>query len=131
MPRNILSEDQLHPSIRTLVANHEQAVVREVMAAASNHRVLVVGMGSNPYCKKARKSLHAAGFEHHYLEYGNYFSMWRQRSALKFWSGWPTFPMVFVKGVLVGGANEVVGLINRDEFKAMLGNLIMQLLKQG
>ena len=120
MPRNILSEDQLHPSIRTLVANHEQAVVREVMAAASNHRVLVVGMGSNPYCKKARKALHAAGFEHHYLEYGNYFSMWRQRSAIKFWSGWPTFPMVFVKGVLVGGANDVVGLINRGEFKAML-----------
>lgn len=55
MPRNILSEDQLHPSIRTLVANHEQAIVREVMAAASNHRVLVVGMGSNPYCKKHAK----------------------------------------------------------------------------
>ncbi|GDX58380.1 hypothetical protein LBMAG30_25430 [Comamonadaceae bacterium] len=120
MPRNILSEDQLHPSIRTLVANHEQAIVREVMAAASNHRVLVVGMGSNPYCKKARKALQAAGFEHHYLEYGNYFSMWRQRSALKFWSGWPTFPMVFVKGVLVGGANDLVGLIDRGEFKALM-----------
>lgn len=121
MPRNILPEYKLHPSIRTLVAEHEQAIVQEVMAAASIHRVLVLGMGSNPYCKKARKALRAAGIDHHYLEYGNYFSMWRQRSALKFWSGWPTFPMVFVKGVLVGGADDVAGLIARGEFKALLG----------
>ena len=23
------------------------------------------------------------------------------------WTGWPTFPMVFVKGVLVGGASDL------------------------
>ena len=120
MPRNILSEDQLHPSIRTLVANHEQAIVREVMAAASNHRVLVVGMGSNPYCKKARKALDAAGVAHHDLDYGSYFSMWRQRNALKLWTGWPTFPMVFVKGTLVGGAGDLAKLIASGELKKLL-----------
>jgi len=31
------------------------------------------------------------------------------------WSGWPTFPMVFVKGVLVGGADDVARLIKSGE----------------
>jgi glutaredoxin-related protein len=31
------------------------------------------------------------------------------------WTGWQTFPMVFVKGVLVGGANEVKKLIESGE----------------
>jgi len=27
------------------------------------------------------------------------------------WTGWPTFPMIFVKGTLVGGADDVIKLI--------------------
>jgi glutaredoxin-related protein len=36
------------------------------------------------------------------------------------WTGWPTFPMVFVKGVFVGGAADVSRLIASGEIKAML-----------
>ena len=54
---------------------------------------------------RARRSTRA-GIAHHYLEYGSYFSEWRRRNALKMWTGWPTFPMVFVKGALVGGAER-------------------------
>jgi monothiol glutaredoxin len=50
-----------------------------------------------------RKALADAGVEATYLEYGSYFSKWRERLAIKLWSGWPTFPQVFVKGVLIGG----------------------------
>ena len=45
---------------------------------------------------------------------------WRRRNALKMWTGWPTFPMVFVKGVLVGGASDLRRLIERGELKPML-----------
>ncbi len=38
-----------------------------------------------------------------YIEYGSYFSEWRKRLAIKLWSGWPTFPQVFVRGELIGG----------------------------
>jgi monothiol glutaredoxin len=31
-----------------------------------------------------------------YLEYGSYTKGWRRRLALKMWTGWPTFPMIFV-----------------------------------
>jgi monothiol glutaredoxin len=37
------------------------------------------------------------------------------------WSGWPTFPMVFVKGSLVGGAEELGKLIQSGELKRLLG----------
>ena len=120
MPRSILAEVQIHPAIRDQVANHERALVQEVQAAVAQHAVVVVGMAMNPYPKKARKALDAAGVAHHYLEYGNYVSLWRQRNALKLWTGWPTFPMVFVKGTLIGGANDLDKLINSGELKKLL-----------
>lgn len=120
MPRSVLDESKIHPAIREKVATHEQAIVREVQAAVASNSVVVVGMGMNPFPKKARKALDAAGVTYQYLEYGNYFNTWRQRNALKLWTGWPTLPMVFVKGVLVGGANDLIALIDNGELKKML-----------
>lgn len=120
MPRPILDESHIHPAIRERVAKHEQGIVQEVQAALAGHPVVVVGMGMNPFPKKARRALDAAEVAYHYLEYGNYLNNWRQRNALKLWTGWPTFPMVFVKGTLVGGASELARLINSGELKKML-----------
>lgn len=120
MPRTILDEAHLHPAIRERVARHEQGIVQEVQAAVATHAVVVVGMRANPYPAKARRLLSAAGIAHHYLEYGGYLSQWRRRNALKLWTGWPTFPMVFVKGVLVGGFDDLKKLHDSGELKAML-----------
>ncbi len=120
MPRPILDEAHIHPAIRTKVATHQQAIVQEVMAALKAHDVVVVGMGMNPFPKKVRKELDEAGQAYKYLEYGNYFNTWRERNALKLWTGWPTFPMVFVKGVLVGGANDLRTLMDSGEFARLL-----------
>ncbi len=120
MPRPVLDESKIHPAIREKIANHEQDIVREVQAAIAKHPVVVVGMGMNPFPKKARTALDAAGIAYQYLEYGNYFNNWRRRNALKLWTGWPTLPMVFVKGVLVGGANDLIALIASGELKKMM-----------
>jgi glutaredoxin-related protein len=121
MVRAILSESSIHSAIRERVAGLHQDIVREVQEAVTANTVVVVGMGLNPMPKRARKALAAANVAHVYLEYGNYFNNWRRRNALKMWTGWPTFPMVFVKGVLVGGASDVEALIASGELKAMLG----------
>ena len=121
MPRQILEESFLHPAIRDRVANLHADIVHNVQAAAASNPVLVVGMAQNPHCRKARKALAAAGVAHQYLEYGSYLSEWRPRSALKMWTGWPTFPMVFVKGQLVGGASDLQKLIDSGELKRLLG----------
>ena len=36
------------------------------------------------------------------------------------WTGWQTFPMVFVKGVLVGGCSDLEKLIESGELKRLL-----------
>ncbi len=120
MPRQTLDETRLHPAIRDKVANHHADIVHNVQAAAASNPVLVVGMRMNPVCKKARKLLGDAGVAHQYLEYGSYFSEWRPRNALKMWTGWPTFPMVFVKGQLIGGGADLGKLIASGELKRLL-----------
>jgi len=121
MPRTILEEARLHPAIRERVATLNADIVHNVQAAAGSNPVLVVGMAGNPHVRRARKALQGAGIAHHYLEYGSYFSTWRRRTALKMWTGWPTFPMVFVRGHLVGGCREVEALIASGELKRTLG----------
>ncbi len=120
MPRPILDETHIHAAIRSKVASHQHTIVQEVMGAVKDNDVVVVGMGLNPFPKKARKALDLAQQPYKYLEYGNYFNNWNRRNALKMWCGWPTFPMVFVKGVLVGGANDLQALIDSGELKKML-----------
>jgi monothiol glutaredoxin len=121
MPRSILEESRLHPAIRDGVANFHADVIHNVQAAASSNPILVVGMRGNPFVRRARKRLEAAGLAHQYLEYGSYFGRWRERGALKMWSGWPTFPMVFVKGSLIGGFVDLDRLVTSGEINRLLG----------
>ncbi|MES1980569.1 MAG: glutaredoxin [Pseudomonadota bacterium] len=120
MSRALLDETQIHPAIRNRLSSWHQSIVREVQAAVSANDVVVVGMGINPFVKKARKALDQAGIAFNYLEYGNYFSLWRERTALKMWTGWPTLPMVFVRGTLIGGATDLEKLIASGELKTLL-----------
>ena len=120
MPRAVLDQAQIHPAIRERIAGHQAAIVQEVQRAIAAHAVVVVGMGQNPHPRRARRALDAAGIAHHDLDYGNYFGGWRQRNALKLWTGWPTLPMVFVRGSLVGGADDLIKLIDSGELKQLL-----------
>ncbi len=119
MTRHILDEAAIHPAVRERVQGHHRGVVEEVLAAIASEAVVVVGMRSNPFVRRARKQLEAAGVAHRYLEYGSYLSDWRRRNALKMWSGWPTFPMVFVRGTLIGGAEDLARLMASGEFEAL------------
>ncbi|MBM4357321.1 MAG: glutaredoxin [Deltaproteobacteria bacterium] len=118
--RAVLPDDKLHPAIRERVAEHHRDTVAEVMKAVATHDVVVVGMAQNPFPKRARKALDKAGVAYHYLEYGSYFGEWRRRTALKMWTGWPTLPMIFVKGTLVGGAEDLEKLVASGELTKLL-----------
>lgn len=120
MPRPILDEAHIHPAIRERVAGHHADVVQAVRTAIDRHPVVVVGMRQNPFPRKARKLLDDAGIPYHYLEYGSYLSDWRRRNALKMWCGWPTLPMIFVKGTLVGGADDLARLMTSGELRTLL-----------
>jgi glutaredoxin-related protein len=120
MQRLLLPQDRVDPAIREAMAANHRDIIDEVEAAVAANDVVVVGMKQNAFPRMARKLLTAAGIPFHYLEYGSYFSMWRRRNALKIWSGWPTFPMIFVKGVLVGGAEDLKRLLDSGELARRL-----------
>ena len=99
---------------------HRADIVQEVQSVVASNDVVVVGMAQNPHPRRARKLLDAHGIPYKYLEYGSYLSGWRRRLALKMWTGWPTFPMIFVKGVLIGGASDLDALVQSGELVRVL-----------
>jgi monothiol glutaredoxin len=121
MPNRSLHDPALRtPAAAQAGAAFHPTVVEEVATTVARDVVVVVGMSQNPFVGKARAALAEAGVPFTYLEYGSYFSQWKQRLALKMWSGWPTFPQVFVKGVLIGGFNETKAAIDDGSLKRWL-----------
>jgi monothiol glutaredoxin len=120
MPRRTLEERRIHSSVRDKIASYGSAMVDEVEAALAAHDVVVVGMQQNPFPRRARKLLDQRQIPHHYLEYGSYLSRWRDRLALKLWTGWATFPMIFVRGTLIGGFEDLKRLLDAGELGALL-----------
>lgn len=109
-----------HPTALALHTAFHADIVAEVAEAVATRPVVVVGMRMNPFPRRARKNLNAWKIEHHYLEYGSYLSMWKPRLAIKLWSGWPTFPQIFVHGVLVGGNSELEALKASGELDRLI-----------
>lgn len=120
MTRLLLPNENIHTHIQSKVGGGHQSVVEDVINAVKSNAVLVVGMRQNPVCKSVSKLLNSSNIKFEYLEYGSYFKDWKPRLAIKMWSGWPTFPMVFVNGCLVGGNSEVSKLIESGEMQTLL-----------
>ncbi|MSP54191.1 MAG: glutaredoxin [Myxococcales bacterium] len=110
-----------HPLASTKVETFHTETVRKVAESVAAHPVVVVGMAWNPHCPRAVRALEAAGHKVEYLEFGNYLTGWRERLAIKLWSGWPSYPQVFVKGQLIGGADQAEAAIKSGELTKLLG----------
>lgn len=118
--RKILDPARIEPAAITKMSARHADVVSEVEAAITKHAVVVVGMAQNPHVKAVRRALAEAGIAFEYLEYGSYFGDWSRRLAIKMWSGWPTFPQVFVRGTLIGGADLTRAAIADGSLRAKL-----------
>lgn len=115
MKRKIFNEDALHSAIRESTLTAHLDIIEEVTTAIQQHRIVVVGMRWNDAVWQARKNLKKAGLDFEYLEYGSYTSQWRRRLALKMWTGWPTFPMIFIDQTLIGGNADLKTLLASGE----------------
>jgi glutaredoxin len=107
MDRLLLPNDKISPAVREATASFHRSIVEDVAATVARDPVVVVGMAQNPVVKRARKLLDGEGIKYTYIEHGSYFSKWKERLAIKLWAGFPTFPMVFMDGTLVGGASDL------------------------
>lgn len=123
MARKVFDSSRIHTAIHANIggAPEHQQTIADIEAELPRHDIVVVGMKQNPFPKKARALLDAQGLRYHYMEYGSYLSEWKRRGAIKMWTGWQTFPMIFVKGQFIGGFNDLKALLDNNEMKALLG----------
>lgn len=121
MERPVLANHHYSPAAASRIAAFHPDVIAKVQDAVQKEKVVVVGMAWNPFCKKACKNLEKAGIQHSYIEFGSYASAWKERLAIKMWSGWPTFPQVFVNGVLIGGNSDLEAALADGSLKQLLG----------
>lgn len=120
MPPRMTPRPPIHPAIVDAQSNFHADLVQEVAQAVATNDVVVVGVSGLQPGKKAKRLLDEQKVPYRYLEYGSYFSGWRRRLALKMWLGWPTFPLVFIKGTFVGGASDVERLIASGELATLV-----------
>ena len=109
------------PHAKEFLDNFHSDIVKEVQKAVQENDVVVVGMSINIAVKKVKKALEERSIPYTYLEYGGYFSKWKERLAIKLWSGWPTYPQVFVRGQLMGGNKRTRMALDDGSLQALLG----------
>jgi monothiol glutaredoxin len=120
MPRPLLDEAHRTDAVNEAITKLHPEILDEVRDAIAKSDVVVIGMVGNPNVGRAKNALKEANIPLTYIGYGGYFSEWRKRLVIKMWSGWPTYPQVFVKGVLIGGANETQAAIADGSLKKRL-----------
>ena len=120
--REVLTSNSISAAAGAAIGAFHHDIVRTVQQAVAQNAIVVVGMAQNPFVKKACANLKNAGLEYKYIGFGSYVSQWKQRLAIKLWSGWPTYPQVFVRGVLIGGNDELEKAIADGNIKDSLAS---------
>lgn len=105
--RSILEAAKISGPAMTAIESFHSQVVKEVQVVVANNPYVIIGMKQNPVVRSAIKLVEQNNISYKYIEYGSYLSKWKERLAIKLWSGWPTFPMVFIDGKLIGGCAEL------------------------
>jgi monothiol glutaredoxin len=118
--RAVFDQAKVHPAIADRLGSYQADLLTRVRRLVDEHDVVIVGMSMNPFPGRARKLLDEQGIAYEYLGLGSYLSQWRVRLALKMWTGWPTFPMIFVKGAFIGGFADLKRLVDSGELRQLL-----------
>jgi monothiol glutaredoxin len=114
------TNEKYSPLAKDYLDNFHSNVVQEVQKTVSEQDVIVIGMFLNPHVYAVKMALQKKNIPFTYLQYGGYFTKWKQRLAIKMWSGWPTFPQVFVKGTLMGGNKKTQQSLNDGSLQKLL-----------
>jgi monothiol glutaredoxin len=122
MTRRVLAADLATPAANAAIDRYKRDVLDEALAAVDAHDVVIIGMHQNMVVKGAQKLLRERGTPFHVVLHGNYLRLsdYRTRLVFKMYTGWPTFPMVFVKGTFVGGRAELKAAFDDGSFDALL-----------
>ena len=117
-PRDVLPHARTAPAAAQQIHRFHRDYLEQVQTAVARDHVVVVGMGQNPWVGRACRALKGAGIAFTAIDHGNYLFGYRRRLAVKMWTGFSTFPQVFVDGVLIGGHHELKLMLAAGQLKA-------------
>jgi monothiol glutaredoxin len=118
--RPILPDARISPRAAAQMRAFHSDFLGEVQKTIADNDIVIVGMAQNPVVKRAKKLLDDAGLAYAYVGHGSYLSGYRRRLIIKLWSGWPFFPQIFVKGTLIGGADDLKAELDDGTVKSRL-----------
>jgi glutaredoxin-related protein len=118
--RKVLPADRVASNLQNLIQKFHPSVVEKVEQEIQKNKVVVIGMRGNYFVKKAIKNLNQWNIPFQYLEFGSYFSQYNERVTLKMWTGFSTFPMIFINGVLIGGNSDLEAEKNQGNLQSLL-----------
>ena len=118
--RKVLSADRVSSGLQNTIQNFYPNIVEQVEQEIQKNNVVIVGMRGNHFVKKAMRNLNGWSIPFKYVEVGSYFSKYNERVTLKMWTGFSTFPMIFINGVLIGGNSDLETEKNQGNLESLL-----------
>mmetsp|Transcript_18228 Transcript_18228/g.20401 ORF Transcript_18228/g.20401 Transcript_18228/m.20401 type:complete len:444 (+) Transcript_18228:1-1332(+) len=110
--------EKLNDYYKTALEGEKERVFKEIDIILSSAPMVcfIKGSPTEPKCKFTRRLLaHTNKFEITFKHF-NILEDQRIRQWLKVYSGWKTFPQVFVNKEFIGGIDVIDGLVEEDEF---------------
>ena len=100
-------------------------VTQRIEDQLKSHEVLLYMKGTPdfPQCGFSGQVVAAMNAIGKPFAFVNIFEDQEIREGLKTYSNWPTFPQLYVKGELIGGADIVIEMYNSGELKTVLDDL--------
>lgn len=97
-------------------------VMQRIEEQISEHPVMLYMKGTPdfPQCGFSARAVQILGQCGAEFAYVNVFEEQEIREGLKTFSGWPTFPQLFIQGELVGGSDIMLELYESGELPKML-----------
>jgi len=87
----------------------------------NNIIIYIKGTPEMPLCGFTAQTIHILNLSGIKYKYVNILENQDIRKALPEYSGWPTFPQVYYKEKLIGGADIILDLYNNKKLNKILG----------
>lgn len=99
-----------------------EEVFLKIKSQLNNNKLIIYikGTPENPMCGFSGRVIHILNSLNLEYSYVNVLENDNIRQALPIYSNWPTFPQVYYKEKLIGGADIIVELYNNGKLKDIL-----------
>jgi glutaredoxin-related protein len=82
-------------------------LLTSISVSVEKNTCVVITIENGPYTRQILEILKENGIEVQLIEIGTPFTKIKEREMVKIWSGWDSFPQIYLNGFLLGGYEEL------------------------